>query len=82
MSLSIRCKESTGYCSHQFNSSYDYLHGHLSSDEFKGVERTLHFICLDAHKQEVGQILRTHYKKQLLPIFKRPAKKTDSLNCR
>ena len=59
-----------GSCSHQFNSSYDYLPEHLAFDEFKGVDRTLHFIYLDAHKQEVGQIFQTRYKKQLLPISK------------
>ena len=59
-----------GSCSHQFSSSYDYLPEHLAFDEFKGVDRTLHFIYLDAHKQEVGQIFQTRYKKQLLPISK------------
>ena len=35
-----------GSCSHQFNSSYDYLPEHLAFDEFKGVYRTLHFMML------------------------------------
>ena len=35
-----------GSCSHQFSSSYDYLPEHLAFDEFKGVDRTLHFMML------------------------------------
>ena len=42
-----------GSCSYQFNSSYDYLPEHSAFDEFKGVERTINFICLDADKHEV-----------------------------
>ena len=60
-----------GSCSHQFNSSYDYLPEHLAFDEFKGVDRTLHFICLDADKHEVVQILRTCYKKVIIAYFKK-----------
>ena len=57
-------------CSHQFNRNNDYLPEHLAFDEFNGVDRTLHFICLDTDKHEVVQILRTRYKKQLLPTSK------------
>ena len=60
-----------GSCSHQFSSSYDYLPEHLAFDEFKGVDRTLHFICLDADKHEVVQILRTRYKKVIIAYFKK-----------
>ncbi|WP_367270641.1 hypothetical protein [uncultured Lactobacillus sp.] len=60
-----------GSCSHQFNSSYDYLPEHLAFNEFKGVDRTLHFICLDADKHEVFQILRTRYKKAIMTYFKK-----------
>ena len=60
-----------GSCSHQFSSSYDYLPEHLAFDEFKGVDRTLHFICLDADKHEVVQILRTRYKKAIIAYFKK-----------
>ena len=60
-----------GSCSHQFNSSYDYLPEHLAFDEFKGVDRTLHFICLDADKHEVVQILRTRYKKAIIAYCKK-----------
>ena len=59
-----------GSCSHQFNRNNDYLPEHLAFDEFNGVDRTLHFICLDTDKHEVVQILRTRYKKQLLPTSK------------
>lgn len=44
---------------------------HLAFDEFKGVDRQLHFICLDGEKHEVIQILRTRYKKTLLKYFGR-----------
>ena len=59
-----------GSCSHQFNRNNDYLPEHLAFDEFNGVERTLHFICLETDKYEVVQILRTRYKKQLLHTSK------------
>ena len=57
-------------CSYQFNRNNDYLPEHLAFNEFKGVERTLHFICLETDKYEVVQILRTRYKKQLLHTSK------------
>ena len=57
-------------CSYQFNRNNDYLPEHLAFDEFNGVERTLHFICLETDKYEVVQILRTRYKKQLLHTSK------------
>ena len=60
-----------GSCSHQFSSSYDYLPEHLAFDEFKGVDRTLHFICLDADKHEVVQIPRTRYKKAIIAYCKK-----------
>ena len=37
-------------CSHRFIDGYDYLPEHLAFDEFKGVDRKLHFICLDGEK--------------------------------
>ena len=43
----------------------------LAFDEFKGVDHTLHFICLDADKHEVVQILRTRYKKAIIAYFKK-----------
>lgn len=56
-------------CSHRFIDGYDYLPEHLAFDEFKGVDRKLHFICLDGEKHEVVQILRTQLKKHLLRYF-------------
>ena len=55
-----------GNCSHRFIDSYEYLPAHLAFDEFKGVDRQLHFICLDGDNHQVVQILRTRYKKTLL----------------
>lgn len=56
-------------CSHRFLDSYDYLPEHLAFDEFKGVDRKLHFICLNGQTHEVVQILRTRLKKKLLKYF-------------
>lgn len=56
-------------CSHKFLDSYDYLPEHLAFDEFRGVSRKLHFICLDGDKHEVIQILRTRLKRDLLKYF-------------
>ncbi|WP_173002128.1 transposase, partial [Lactobacillus helveticus] len=60
-----------GNCSHRFIDSYEYLPAHLAFDEFKGVDRQLHFICLDGDNHQVVQILRTRYKKTLLKYFGR-----------
>ncbi|AFR22249.1 transposase [Lactobacillus helveticus R0052] len=60
-----------GSCSHRFLDSYEYLPAHLAFDEFKGVDRQLHFICLDGDSHQVVQILRTRYKKTLLKYFGR-----------
>ena len=58
-----------GNCSHRFIDSYEYLPAHFAFDEFKGVDRQLHFICLDGDSHQVVQILRTRYKKTLLKYF-------------
>ena len=58
-------------CSHQFNWNNDYLPEHLAFDEFNGVDRTWHFICLETDKYEVVQILRTRYKKAIIAYFKK-----------
>lgn len=55
--------------SHRFISGYDDLPEHLAFDEFRGVGRKLHFICLDGDKHSVIQILRTRFKKDLLKFF-------------
>lgn len=54
-----------------FYSNYDHLPEHLSFDKFKGVDHTFHFICLDADKKEMIQILRTRYKKIIIVNFKK-----------
>ncbi|BAQ56586.1 transposase [Lactobacillus acetotolerans] len=59
-----------GSCSHRFLDSYEYLPAHLAFAEFKGVDRQLHFICLDGDSHQVVQILRTRYKN-LLKYFGR-----------
>lgn len=51
-----------GLCSHKFSSSYDYLPKHLVFEKFKDVDRTLHFICINSERHEMGQIFRTCYK--------------------
>lgn len=56
-------------CSHRFIDSYEYLPAHLAFDEFKGVDRKLHFICLDGDNHQVVQILRNRYKLALLKYF-------------
>lgn len=56
-------------CSHRFIDGYDYLPEHLAFDEFKGVDRKLHFICLNGETHEVVQILRNRFKKNLLKYF-------------
>lgn len=56
-------------CSHRFINSYDYLPEHLAFDEFKGVDRQLHFICLNGETHQVVQILRNRLKKTLLKYF-------------
>lgn len=58
-----------GSCSHRFLDDYDYLPEHLAFDEFKGVDRQLHFICLDGDTHQVVQILRKRLKKDLLKYF-------------
>ena len=40
-------------CSHRFTDSYDYLPEHLAFDEFKEVDRKLHFICLNGETHKV-----------------------------
>lgn len=62
-------------CSHCFIDSYDYLPEHLAFDEFKGVDRKLHFICLNGETHEVVQILRNRFKKDLLKYFGKFASK-------
>lgn len=60
-----------GRCSHRFLDDYDYLPEHLAFDEFKGVDKKLHFICLDGDTHQVVHILYSRLKKDLLKYFGR-----------
>lgn len=56
-------------CSSRFYDDFDYLPEHLAFDEFKGVGKKLHFICLDGDSHQVVQILRTRFKPETLRYF-------------
>lgn len=56
-------------CSFKFHDNLDHLPEHLAFDEFKGVGRKLHFICLDGDTHQVVQILRTRFKPEILRYF-------------
>lgn len=76
-------------CSSKFHHDFDHLPEHLAFDEFKGVGKKLHFICLDGDTHKVVQILRTRFKPDILRYFyKFPPKArsmvktvTINLNC-
>ena len=56
-------------CSSKFYDDLDHLPEHLAFDEFKGVGKKLHFICLDGDSHQVVQILRTCFKPEILRYF-------------
>ena len=56
-------------CSSKFYDDFDHLPEHLAFDEFKGVGKKLHFICLDGDTHKVVQILRTRFKPDILRYF-------------
>ena len=56
-------------CSSKFYDDFDRLPEHLAFDEFKGVGKKLHFICLDGDTHKVVQILRTRFKPNILHYF-------------
>ena len=56
-------------CSSRFYDDFDCLPEHLAFDEFKGVDKKLHFICLDGDSHQVVQILRTRFKPEILRYF-------------
>lgn len=56
-------------CSAEFYDDFDHLLEHLAFDEFKGVGKKLHFICLDGNTHKVVQILRTRFKPDILRYF-------------
>ena len=55
-----------GNCSRRFIDSCEYLPANLAFDEFKGVDRQLHFSCWDGDNHQVVKILRNRNKKTLL----------------
>ena len=55
--------------SSKFYDDFDHLPEHLAFDEFKGVGKKLHFICLDGDTHKVVQILRTRFKPDILRYF-------------
>src|SRR5699024_6194333 len=56
-------------CSSKFYDDIDRLPEHLSFDEFKGVGKKLHIICLDGDTHKVIHILRTRFKPNILRYF-------------
>lgn len=56
-------------CSYHFHTDDDQLPAHLAFDEFRGVGRQLHFICLDSVTHQVVQILPTRLKKEIWHYF-------------
>lgn len=56
-------------CSPKFYDNFEQLPEHLAFDEFKGVGKKLHFICLDGESHQVVQILRTRFKPEILRYF-------------
>lgn len=56
-------------CSSKFYDDLDRLPEHLAFDEFKGVSKKLHFICLDGDSHQVVQILRTRFKPESCVTF-------------
>lgn len=55
--------------SSKFYEEFDRLPEHLAFDEFKGVGKKLHFICLDGNSHQVVKILRTRFKPEILHYF-------------
>ena len=68
-------------CSSKFYDDFDHLPERLAFDEFKGVGKKLHFICLDGntHKVKVVQILRTRFKPNILRYFYKFTPKARSM---
>lgn len=56
-------------CSSNFYDNFECLPEHLAFDEFRGVGKKLHFICLDGDSHQVIQILRTRFKPDILHYF-------------
>lgn len=58
-------------CSSSFHSTSDPLPEHLAFDEFRGVGKKLHFICLDGDKHTVVTILPNRYKRSITRYFEK-----------
>ncbi|MDF7638485.1 ISL3 family transposase [Lactobacillus sp. ESL0791] len=50
---------------------YDYLPEHIGVDEFRGVNRQLHFICVDGDSHQIIKILPTRLKKDIMAFFEK-----------
>ena len=66
-------------CSSKFYDDFYRLPEHLAFDEFKGVDKKLHFICLDGDTHKVVQILRTRFKPDILRYFYKFTPKARSM---
>lgn len=51
------------------NEIQEDLPAHLAFDEFRGVGRKLHFICIDGDSHNIIKILPTRYKKDIIAYF-------------
>nr|WP_257797004.1 helix-turn-helix domain-containing protein [Lactobacillus crispatus] len=49
----------------------DWLPEYLAFDEFRGVDRQLHFIAIDGHTHKIVKVLPTRLKKDIINYFKR-----------
>lgn len=63
-------------CSSKFYHNFDHLPEHLAFDEFKGVGKKFHFLCLAG---KVIQILRIRFKPDILYYFYKFTPKTRSM---
>lgn len=50
---------------------YEQLPEHLGVDEFRGVGRQLHFICVDGETHKIIKILSTRLKQDILTYFEK-----------
>lgn len=59
----------------QFSTPFHFglarLPEHLAFDEFRGVGRQLHFICIDGENHQIIKILPDRYKKSIIKYFER-----------
>lgn len=59
----------------QFSTPFHFglakLPEHLAFDEFRGVGRQLHFICIDGESHQIIKILPDRYKKSIIKYFEK-----------